>query len=90
MYFRCFYQGGRRSASCQAFCSLDNSQDALPIHREAKALSPCPNCKRGRWVSMLSSPGGSMDYANTDDDNGIEDAVETTQPSRKKITISPV
>ena len=31
-----------------------------------------------------------MDYANTDDDNGIEDAVETTQPSRKKITISPV
>ena len=31
-----------------------------------------------------------MHYANTDDDNGIEDAVETTQPSRKKITISPV
>ena len=55
-----------------------------------KPLAPVKTAKRGRRASVLTSPHGRTDDANTDDDDGIEDAVETTQPSRKKITIMPV
>ena len=73
--------------------SMQLLQPGIPQLRPQSRLASnpsrgrCQNCQIWTWRASVLTGLGLTDDTNTDYDDGIEDAVEPTQPSRKKLLL---